>query len=300
MSKITLYGRGTERAIVKSPMNYTGGKTKLLDTILPLFPSDPTLFLDVFAGGLNVGLNAQANRVHFNDHNKLIIELYKYFKNNSLENILLGIDECVERYKLTKINQQGFLELRKHYNQTKEPLELFVLCCFSYNHQIRFNNDFQYNSAFGHNRCWYNDNTKNNLIAFHNILQSKKATFSAMDFRQLDMKKLTCNDFVYCDPPYLITDAVYNDANNKRCFGNWTQKEEDALYQVLDALHEQGVPFALSNVFSHKGDTNDTLKKWSEKYHVLRIDTHYKNCSHNGKSQTKDSEEVLIYNYKRR
>lgn len=36
---------------VKSPLNYTGGKYKLLDDIIPLFPIKVDTFVDVFAGG---------------------------------------------------------------------------------------------------------------------------------------------------------------------------------------------------------------------------------------------------------
>lgn len=36
-------------------------------------------------------------------------------------------------------DQEGYLELRKKYNETGEPLDLFVLTCYAFNHQIRFN-----------------------------------------------------------------------------------------------------------------------------------------------------------------
>lgn len=37
--------------LVKSPLNYVGGKFKLLPQILPYFPNDIDTFYDVFAGG---------------------------------------------------------------------------------------------------------------------------------------------------------------------------------------------------------------------------------------------------------
>jgi adenine-specific DNA-methyltransferase len=37
---------------IKSPLNYVGGKYKLLDEIIPLFPTDIDTFVDVFAGGV--------------------------------------------------------------------------------------------------------------------------------------------------------------------------------------------------------------------------------------------------------
>ena len=39
--------------MIQSPLNYTGGKYKLLPQILPLFPKDIDVFVDLFCGGCN-------------------------------------------------------------------------------------------------------------------------------------------------------------------------------------------------------------------------------------------------------
>ena len=52
---------------IKSPLNYTGGKYKLLNQILPLFPEDINTFVDLFTGGCNVAINVNANRIIAND-----------------------------------------------------------------------------------------------------------------------------------------------------------------------------------------------------------------------------------------
>ena len=46
---------------IKSPLNYTGGKYRLLDRILPAFPRDYHRFVDLFSGGFNVGINVDEN-----------------------------------------------------------------------------------------------------------------------------------------------------------------------------------------------------------------------------------------------
>lgn len=38
-------------SLIKSPLNYVGGKYKLLPQILPLFPDRIRTFYDVFGGG---------------------------------------------------------------------------------------------------------------------------------------------------------------------------------------------------------------------------------------------------------
>ena len=75
--------------MIQSPLNYTGGKFKLLPQILPLFPQHINVFVDLFCGGCNVGINVDCNRVIYNDLNENLLCLYNTFKN--LENKPLWI-----------------------------------------------------------------------------------------------------------------------------------------------------------------------------------------------------------------
>ena len=52
---------------IKSPMNYIGGKYKLLPQLLPLFPQKISMFYDVFGGGGSVSLNVNSEYVYYND-----------------------------------------------------------------------------------------------------------------------------------------------------------------------------------------------------------------------------------------
>ena len=36
---------------IQSPLNYTGGKYKLLNQLVPLFPKNINTFIDLFGGG---------------------------------------------------------------------------------------------------------------------------------------------------------------------------------------------------------------------------------------------------------
>lgn len=49
--------------LIKSPLNYVGGKFKLLSQILPLFPDNINRFVDLFCGGGNIGVNVKANKI---------------------------------------------------------------------------------------------------------------------------------------------------------------------------------------------------------------------------------------------
>ena len=52
-----------DKKYIKSPMNYTGGKYKLLHQIEPLFPENINLFVDLFTGGGNIAANVKANKL---------------------------------------------------------------------------------------------------------------------------------------------------------------------------------------------------------------------------------------------
>ncbi len=284
---------------VKSPLNYIGGKYKILSQILPLFPVQINQFVDLFAGGCNIGINAKAEKIYFNDNLCFLIEMYKIFKLETKEHILTHIHTQIQKFGLSLTNEEGYKALRKEYNQNKNPLDLFVLIAFSFNHQIRFNNNHEYNNPFGKDRSTFNATMRQNLERFLHKLQSINATFSCNNFDDFDFSILTQNDFVYCDPPYLITTGTYNDG--KRGFTGWTTREEEKLLNLLDALHVRNIKFALSNVIEHKGQSNDLLKNWlsqNPNYTINYINMDYANSNYQTLVRDKNaSVEVLITNY---
>lgn len=280
---------------IKSPLNYTGGKYKILSPIMGAFPGEIRTFVDLFAGGFNVGINVEAERILCNDQITYVIDLYRMFKNRSIQELLDEIYGLIDTYSLTQQNQEGYYALRRDYNKNKGLTELFVLTCYAFNHQIRFNNSHEFNSPFGRNRSSFNGNIEKNLIAFCGALQQKNIEFSTLDFTKMDLGFLEHEDLVYCDPPYLISTGSYNDGN--RGFKDWHEKEEATLLELLDRLHEQGTRFALSNVLYHKGLSNDLLIEWSRRYHTIYIDKSYANCNYHFKDREAVTVEVLITNY---
>ena len=134
---------------IKSPLNYTGGKFKILEHILPGFPAPVNRFVDLFAGGLNVGINAEANVIYANDQITYLIELYEFFRSTPVDVLLERIHGRIAELGLSDSNADAYLLLRKTYNQQKDILDLFLLTCYSFNHQIRFNSKHEFNTPFG-------------------------------------------------------------------------------------------------------------------------------------------------------
>ena len=277
---------------VKSPLNYTGGKYKLLPQLLELFPKQVNTFVDLFAGGGNVSVNVKAEKVVFNDLMWQVPEMLQEFKKIGVEESLRKIDGYISSYDLSKENKEGYLALRELYNKGKsDPLMLYTLICYSFNNQIRFNNKGAYNMPFGKDRSSFNPTLREKFITFVQRLQSMEIQFSSKDFRELDLDTLGENDFVYCDPPYLITVASYNEN------GGWGEQAERDLLAKLDTLNKAGVKFGLSNVFESKGKENIILKEWAKGYTVHYLDHTYSNCSYHKKDKQSKDIEVFITNY---
>ncbi len=284
---------------VKSPLNYIGGKNRLLPQILPLFPEKIGVFVDLFAGGCNVGMNVKAEKVIFNDNLCFLVEMYKAFQSIPLKIILAHIEVQIEAFSLSLTNAEGYNQLRQHYNTHKHPLDLFVLIAYSFNHQIRFNNSHQFNNPFGRERSSFNEAMRSNLVHFIQQIQYRAIQFSCADFDKFDLTHLTESDFVYCDPPYLISTGTYNDG--KRGFTGWAEEQELALLALLENLHERNIKFALSNVLLHKGKQNELLQNWIDTHSYLKVNylrADYSNSNYQTLVREKNaSVEVLITNY---
>lgn len=278
---------------IKSPLNYTGGKYKLLKQIIPLFPENINTFVDLFAGGCNVGINVEAKQIICNDIEKCVINLFKSWNTLSSEEALMTLKETIDKYQLSKINEEGFKQIRQDYNEGNKSWDMFyAMLTNAFNYQIRFNKNGDYNMPFGRNRSSFNPTLEKNFINFINKLNEKDIVFTSEDFAKFDFSKLTKDDLVYCDPPYLITCASYNEQDG------WNETKERQLLDLLDSLNERGVKFALSNVLENKGKTNEILKEWSKKYTVHHLNNTYGNCSYHAKDKSSNTtDEVLIVNY---
>lgn len=289
---------------IKSPLNYIGGKGKLLKDIIPILNSTNSKnFIDLFAGGLNVGINSNAKNLFVNDLNKFVLEVLEYFKNNSFEDVNNKIEKLISNFNLSKTNEEGFKELRNLYNESDEyhiPVVLYTLVCYSFNYQFRFNNSHDYNSSFGKNRSSYTKNMKEKLSNFIGKFNSfESVEFSSNDYLSFDLdrfKGVESDTILYLDPPYLITGGgTYNDGN--RGFKSWGCDSEMELLQYISMLNQRGFKFMLSNVIQHKGETNVLLDDWLQKnnFTVKHLNIDYSNSSYNAKNGKSD--EIIVYNF---
>ena len=279
----------------KSPMNYMGNKYKLLKQLIPLCPKDIDIFVDMFCGGLDVSLNIEAEKKICNDLEAHLVEFYVNIQNEKGLDVDKKILDLIKEFDLSLENSAGYNALRTEYNKYSRPdnwVLFYTLVAYSFSHQIRYNSKGEFNIPFGKNRSCYNTALQSRLIEFVDKVDDKYR-FYCRDFRKMNLNDLTDKSFVYCDPPYLITTATYNEN------GGWTEQDEKDLLELLDKLNDKGIKFGLSNVMSQNGKTNEILKEWSKKYTVHNLNYNYGNSSYHKKDKSKNNtEEVFICNYK--
>lgn len=283
--------------LVKSPLNYIGGKFKLLPQLLDKFPNKINMLYDVFGGGGSISLNTDAEHIYYNDIVNYVGDMFSDLKGQNLDDCLSKIHSVIDKYKLSKTNLEGFTQIRKDYNRGNKSWEMFyILMCYSFNYQFRFNNNHDYNSSFGKNRSYYSSIMEDKFIKFMNKLNNIDIVFDCKDFREVDYSDANENDLVYFDPPYLISCGNYNDG--KRGFKGWTNQDDKELFDLCDRLDKQGTRFALSNVLENKGKSNDILKEWCKKYNTYHLNHTYGNCNYHAKDKSiNGTDEVLIINY---
>ena len=298
-----------------SPLNYIGGKARILDQLLPVFPEHISTFVDLFCGGCNVGINTKADHYIYNDSNRELIGLLKAFLRMNSTTILKRMDEIVERYGFSKTkdhnfayyggnpmkgvsryNKEPFLRLRRDYNSSprnnQHYILLYALVVFGFNNQMRFNDRGEYNLPVG--KRDFNDVIRRKLEVFIEKLKAQKPIIINQDFRHFNISQLDRQSLVYLDPPYLISTATYNEG------GGWTEQDEQDLLAFLDELDARHIRFVLSNMLEHKGRKNHLLIDWIEQRNmqVVGINMDYSNSNYQVEGKDSGTIEVLVKNYK--
>ena len=294
----------------RSPFFYVGDKFKLLSQLRENFPKDIERLVEPFCGGGSVFLNTPAKEYVLNDIDNNMVALHKFliaYSKNETE-FWANVEKIINQYHLSatykgtvipqelrtefpktyfaKYNKEAYTALRSDYNAHKDDLmRLYMLLIYGFNRMLRFNAKGDFNLPVGN--VDFNDNVVKALTSYFNYVRDKEIQFYSMDFEEfLNSLELTERDFVYLDPPYLITFSEYNKL--------WDEDCEMRLIKVLDELNERGIRFAVSNVLWHRKKYNGTFNLWAQKYNIVRVKSNYISFNDN---TDKDTYEVLVKNY---
>ena len=278
MKEITLYPQIKRKDFIESPFNYTGSKYDLLGLLTDHLPKQKfNVLYDLFAGGGSFFTNIECKYKCVNDIIEPLIEFYQFLQKYDWPSVTGNIKIAY----IDKDDQEGYEKLRSRFNESKDPIDFFMLLCTCTNNMVRFNKKGEFNQTWG--KRSYNKNTERKLKAYHDkIHKNDRIIFGSTNFDSIKMAK---DGFVYLDPPYLITEAGYS--------AHWSENDEKRLLSFINLLDSEQIPFMLSNVAEHKGKTHPYLDQW-KKYKIVDLKYSYDKVSKNGQS---NSREVIVLNY---
>jgi DNA adenine methylase Dam len=305
--------------LVKSPLNYTGGKYRLLPQLLSRMPARIDCLHDLFTGGGTIAANVPARRVHARDVIPDLVRLLAWLAKTPAPDVEIAIDALVRRHGLSESRLHGYAHygtdsdsgladanraaygsLKTAYNTLRRDpsaaeadlaAHFFALVIHGFNHQIRFSRRGDWNIPPG--KRDFNPRIRANLSAFCAALQARSTIFSLGSYEALALSEVGAQDYLYADPPYLLTLASYNDS------GGWGEDQERRLLAFLDKAHERGLRFGLSNVLLHKGRRHEILETWARArgHRVHLLSASYANASYHRKAKDEAEQEVFICNH---
>lgn len=299
-----------EEKYIRSPFFYVGDKFKLIPQLKENFPKGIDRFIEPFCGGGSVFLNTNAKEYLLNDIDPYIIKLHDFLISSSAnpEKFWERLKSNIEKYNLSatfmgrdvpkeyrkefvktyfaKYNKEAYMQLRNDFNNNKEDMMLlYMLLIYGFNRILRFNSKGDFNLPVGN--VDFNKNVVDALNNYFAYVQDKSIKLFNMDFKDfVENVRPTQKDFVYLDPPYLITFSEYNKL--------WNEDSEIRLISFLDNLNELGIRFAVSNILWHRRRYNGTFNEWAQRYNIVKIQSNYISFHDNTE---KDSYEVLVKNY---
>ena len=297
--------------MIRSPFFYVGDKYKLMEQLTGLMPQNINTYVDAFTGGGSAFLNVQAQKFLVNDIDANLINLHRELSSfaGRPEDLIKQLFAVIDEYQLSSsangitvppelrlqypktyfahFNKPAYLKLREDYNASKSDyIKLYLLLIYGFNRMLRFNNSGNFNLPVGN--VDFNKNVLEALDDYLNFIATHDVVFHADDYVSfIRQQTLGPDDFVYLDPPYLITFSEYNKL--------WNSERESELYDLLDELDGQGVRFGLSNMLVHKGKTNEILQNWSRRYNIHPVKSNY--ISFNDNTIKNGSRELYVTNH---
>ena len=295
--------------IKRSPLFYVWDKYKLLEEIKQYLPQNIDSFVEPFLWGWSPFLNIEAKSYILNDIDSNIYKIHKFLLSKTDHFIINNISKLTKSYNLSrsyiedivpsdikkkfpktyyaKFNKVGYNKLKNDFNDSmgKPALLLYILLIYGFNRMVRFNSKNEFNLPVWNVDC--NKNVIDAIKNYTNFTKNKKIELHNLDYQEFLKKiKFKTNDFIYLDPPYLITHSEYNKIR--------TEKNEEELLSLLDRLDSEWIKFAISNVTKYKWQYNYIFIDRMKKYKNKKIKSNYISYHDNSK---KDFEEVLVFNY---
>jgi len=180
----------------KSILKWPGGKSRVLDMLLPTISNGKRL-IEPFVGSGVVFMNTPHDEIVLNDINNDLMDLFDVVRNDPEPFI-----QYLKRFFTADNNEEAaYYTFRSEFNETKDKLHRSALLVYlnkhCYNGLVRYNKKGLFNTPFGAIKSPYFPELEIRLMA----KRLQKAILKSLDF-EVVMDDARSGDIVYCDPPY--------------------------------------------------------------------------------------------------
>ena len=223
----------------KPVIKWAGGKSSLMPSMMPRFPSRFSRYFEPFLGGGAVFLSLDAPvRSFVNDRNPEIYLLYLVIRDQSP-----ALMKLLDRYSL-QYSEEFYYRLRAQ--RPRDPVRRAARTLFlnktGYNGLFRLNSRGGFNVPFGKRvRCPRLYDAQNLALVANRL---RKARLTNWDFEKV-IARAGKGDFVYCDPPYEPLSPT--SSFNSYCAGGFSRVEQARLKAACEAAALRGAYIAVSN-----------------------------------------------------
>jgi DNA adenine methylase len=224
---------------VRPVLKWAGGKSALLEQLIPHFPVSFDRYIEPFLGGGAVFFSLRGNVPSLlNELNPELFNLYSVIR-DSPEELMRQLDSHARQY-----SKDFYYALRAETPQTAvaRAARTLFLNKTGFNGLYRQNARGQFNVPYGHRKkCPALYNSENFKAVSHRLAQVELCNFDFSDV----LAQAGVGDFIYCDPPYEPLSPT-SSFNSYTRFG-FDRGEQKRLYESLTQAVARGATVALSN-----------------------------------------------------
>lgn len=226
---------------MKPILKYSGGKTKEIPSFQPYLPKTYSTYYEPFFGGGALFFHLEPKNAVVNDVNEKLTSFYQYAASHydDLRAELNGIQYEYERNRaefdkrrllnpqdrVTDANEALYYAMRDMYNNKGEKkysdaAVYFFINKTAYSGMTRYNRQGEFNVPYGR---YKNLNTQLLTKAHSDLLSG--TDINNGDYAAI-FDKMTCDDFMFLDPPY---DCVFSDYGNTEFTGGFDEDHHRRL-----------------------------------------------------------------------
>lgn len=241
---MALTARKLDNQLAGPVLKWAGGKTQLLDRIIPRLGDRIRTYYEPFIGGGAVFF-ALANQGRFrdaviSDKNPALVELYTVLR-DEVEALIEGLAEHGEH----ATDQEYFYDVRAWDTAALSPVERAARTVFlnktCFNGLYRLNRKGEFNVPFGR--------YKNPRVLNAPLLRASSQALQGVTILDADFQHVAIHarrgDAVYFDPPYVPISATSSFASYaKEPFG---PSDQERLVQVFETVWRRGATAVMSN-----------------------------------------------------